>query len=288
MALTASEATAQVAKATGRELTLVGALAGGETGATEICDREGGRFVLKWEDDPSNRARRREAVILAERLRTEAAWPVPRQEAIEADGWLFVVQELRPGHPVTHVSPGLAGELLDLHQARLGLARPTDPDRWAEDLLTTLTVGGQGYCLHESLRAHDARTRRLVHRIESIGRSLTREDLPGGDIVHWDLHPGNTLTVDGELSAVIDLDFAKVGDADFDLVTLAVASLATGADAGVRSRLFAAAFDELDDARRGAYVGHLLIRFIDWPIRRARPQEVELWLAHADRLLEGC
>src|SRR5207253_7243057 len=68
----------------------------------------------------------------------------------------------------------------------------------------------------------------------SIGRSLALTDIAGNDIVHGDLHPGNLLQLDGRLSAVIDMDYTRVGDADFDLAMLAVASLEIGVDSGVQ------------------------------------------------------
>lgn len=156
LTLTVAEATARVARATRRDLTLVGPLAGGETGATEIRDGDDGRFVLKWESDPVLRARRLDGVVLAERLRTEASWPVPRQEAVEDGSWLFVVQELLPGRPVTLLTHRMVDTLLGANEAQRGLAKPSDPDRWAEDLITTLTEGGNGYCRHDSLRATTA------------------------------------------------------------------------------------------------------------------------------------
>jgi aminoglycoside phosphotransferase (APT) family kinase protein len=147
-------------------------------------------------------------------------------------------------------------------------------------------VGGEGYCRHESLRDYDERTAALVAGIESFGRAVHPDDLDAGDVVHFDLHPGNILHQRGRLSAVVDTDFAQVGDAAFDLVTLALASLALSCDRGVRSRLFAAAFDGLSDVRRRAYLGHLFIRFLDWPIRRGRHDEVGFWLGHAESMLD--
>jgi aminoglycoside phosphotransferase (APT) family kinase protein len=126
----------------------------------------------------------------------------------------------------------------------------------------------------------------LVTRIEAFGRAVAPDDLVAGDVMHWDLHPGNLLHEQGTLSAVVDTDFAQVGDAAFDLVTLALASLALPCERGVRSRLFAAAFDGLSDVRRRAYLGHLFIRFVDWPIRRGRVDEVEFWLGHAAQMLD--
>jgi len=57
-------------------------------------------------------------------------------------------------------------------------------------------------------------------------------------------------------------------------------------DSGVRSRLFAVAFDELAPVRRRAYVSHVLLRLLDWSIRRERTGEIEFWLARADELLD--
>lgn len=52
------------------------------------------------------------------------------------------------------------------------------------------------------------------------------------DIVHGDLHPGNLLQTDGRLFAVVDLDYAKVGDGTFDLTLLALASLGVEVERG--------------------------------------------------------
>ena len=89
----------------------------------------------------------------------------------------------------------------------------------------------------------------------------------------------------GHLTAVIDTDFATTGDARFDLVTLAVTSWTVPCARGVRDRLSHAAFDTLTDQQRAAYVGHLLLRFLDWPIRRHRPDEIEFWLTRVEHLL---
>ncbi len=283
--LSSAEATKRYSTATSRTFELVGSLVGGETGATAIQELGRDRRVLKWESDPDNISRRLVAVALTERLRTEATWPVPRQHAIQDDGFLFVSQEFMRGETLTRLSDHVVDELLALHGRRLGLADADEPNGWGADMIAILVDGGKGYCLHEPLREYDKRTRRVVERIEAIGRALTPADLVGRDIVHADLHPGNLLQVDGQLSAVVDLDYARVGDAAFDLAFLAVAGLGTDADPGIRKRLFTHGIDGLDGKRRGAYVGNLLLRFLDWPIRKNRSGEVEFWLEQSERLL---
>lgn len=271
--------------ALGATFELVGPLTGGETGATEVRGPDGRRHVLKWELDSHNQRRRREGALLAERLRVDAGWPSPGQDVVEADGCLLVLQEFMVGSDVDHLSHELVDTLFALHGRRVGLAPDADPSRWAADMITVLVEGGNGYCLHQPLRDHDARTRRAVERIEEIGRALQPEDLIGFDIVHGDLHPGNLLHVDGRLTAIVDMDYTTVGDANFDLTMLAVSSLGVAVDSGVRSRLFERGVHALPEPKQHAYVANLVLRNLDWPIRKHRPAEIEFWLAEAERLL---
>jgi len=281
----AEEAASILTEVTGMPFCYVRRLSGGETGAHQFLGPDGAPIVVKWDTTPDGRAIRGEAVVLSERLRLEARWPVPGESIIEAEEVTFIVQEFMAGTSPIAIDHELVDQLLDLHSRRLGLAGPDDPVRWPENLITTLAVGGNGYCRHESFYGYDERTRSLIGRIESFGCSLRAEDFIGHDVVHWDLHPGNLLVDDGELSAVVDTDFAIVGDAGFDLVMLALTSLNVECESGVRSRLLTEAFDDLDELRAQAYLGHLFVRLIDWPIRRNSPTEVDFWLARAGELL---
>ncbi len=281
----AEHAIALLSQTTGESYRLVGRLHGGETGAHQVVGPAGRRLVVKWDPRPATRPQRYDAVALSERLRVDAHWPVPPERTVATEDCLFVLQDFMPGTPVESLGHQLVDGLLALHPGRLGLARSDDPGQWPDVLITTLTVGGEGYCLHESLRVHNARTASLVARIETFGHAIDQVDLVGHDIVHWDLHPGNLLHDGGTLAAVVDTDFAKVGDAAFDLVSLALASLSVRCDPGVRARLFAAAFDDLDEQRRLAYLAHLFIRYLDWSIRRGRGAEVDAWLTRADEML---
>ncbi len=280
----AEQAVALLREATGEAYELVGRLSGGETGAHEVRHGSGGeRLVLKWERDPGSQALRRDGVELAERLRTRAGWPVPRQRIVETPGCLLVLQTFMAGLPVRIFTSGLADELLALHRRRLGLGAGRSAKPWAERLIRTLVVGGHGYCLHESLRRYDDRTASLVEEIEAFGARLSPDDFVGDDIVHWDLHPGNLLAQAGELSAIVDTDFCVVGDGAFDLVTLALCSGVVPCAPGVRRELFRQALDPLPPLRRTAYLGHLFVRVLDWPIRRGDADEVEFWLAQIER-----
>ena len=284
-AVDAEAAASIITDVTGKPFRYVGQLSGGETGAHQFLGPDGRPVVVKWDTTPDGRAIRAQSVVLSERLRCQAGWPVPAESVIHAEEITFIVQELMPGTAPTEIDHRLVDQLLELHALRLGLADPHDPVRWPDNLITTLTVGGNGYCRHDSFQRYDERTRSLIRRIESFGRSLQAEDFIGHDVVHWDLHPGNLLVAGGDLSAVVDTDFVLAGDAAFDLVMLAVTSLGMACESGVRSRLFSQAFDNLNELRAQAYLGHLFVRLIDWPIRRNSPTEVDFWLGRADELL---
>jgi hypothetical protein len=281
----ALEATRKLSETTGRDFALVGRLAGGETGAHEVRGPDDERLVLKWELDPSSQLSRRVAVGLTDRLHNEAHWPVPRQECFDVGDWLLITQELLPGRPMKSVTHALLDQLLELHHARLELARPDDDSSWPQHLIETLAVGGVGYCLHEPLRNHSPRTADLIDRIERLASTLDTDALAGRDIVHWDWHPGNMLEVDGQLSAVIDNDFVTTGDAAFDLVTVAITCLQVVCEDGVRDRIDTVAYDGLSLQRREAYEAHLLLRLIDWAIRARRPDDIEFWVHEAQERL---
>lgn len=282
----AAAATEMLSAANATPYSLVGALAGGETGATEIRRLDGKRFVLKWDQDDDNQARRRLGAHLTERLRTEADWPVPEQELVDVDGTLLIVQEFMPGSNVEHLSHDLVDRILELHRARLGLT-VDDCGEWGVYLIRMLTEGGSGYCLHEPLRSFDSRTRAVIERFEEIGRSTDPNDLAGCDITHFDLHPGNMLQIDGNLTAVVDMDYVRIGDAAFDLTMFAIASLGVTADPGVRERLFDLGVEALSDAKRNVYVANLLLRNLDWAIRKSRRSDIEFWLSQTERLMPG-
>ena len=282
-AVSPSEATPLLEEATGCSFRPLGPLPGGETGGQFLADSSGQRHVLKCETDPGRADLRRTGAELAERLRVQAGWPVPAQQLFPVGEVLLILQAFLPGATVDHLTHRIVDDVEELHQRRLSLELEAS-GTWAEGLLETLVVGGDGYCLHEPLRTYDDRTRRIVERIEEIGHSVDPGDLPGHHVIHGDLHPGNMLQLDGALSAVVDLDYARLGDASFDLVMLAVSSLSTTVEAGVRTRLFRSVH-ALADGARNAYLAHLLLRCLDWPIRKGRTREVEFWIERADELL---
>lgn len=306
MPLAAAELTPeQVARwltaALGAPYRYVGRFAGGETGAYEVRSPQGERLVLKWNCDPAAFAIRSRAVALTDRLRRVGGWPVPHQRVVELtmDGALVdastpanagdercqvILQEHLPGAPAATLTQSLADELVALVERarRLGSGESS----LASTMVETLVHGGWGYCLHEPMRSYDARTKALIERIEAIGRSV--QDAPplaATDIVHFDLHLGNVLVVDGRVSAIIDTEYTTVGDGRFDLVALAACSSEHEPQPGVEDALWARVDREVDEPWRTAFVAHLMLRNVDWAIRNHGADDVEHWLAEANRRL---
>ena len=65
---------------------------------------------------------------------------------------------------------------------------------------------------------------------------------------------------------------------------LAVSSLEHECDNKTKHMLMEVGIEGLDQARRLAYVANMILRFLDWAIRKNRPSEIDFWLDHADWL----
>lgn len=272
----------------GARFELLRVLPGGR--ALEIADEGGVHFVLKWDDHSASKRRRRAAIDAARLLGRDAGWPVPVFDLAEDEDWLYVRQGLMPGAEPTQLTRSLAEQVIDLVAATagLGVALAATSD-WPLRLVDTLVVDPMDptvYCSHEPLRLHSAEGCRLVSQIEDIGDALSDSALGGAnDLMHWDLHPGNILVVDGEISAVIDLDNAGPGPRGFDLMTFALSSQILPADTGVRSDLFAEARGGVNEELRLATIAHLTLRFANWAIRTDHHAVAEHWIAEGNRRL---
>lgn len=72
---------------------------------------------------------------------------------------------------------------MDLLRDAGDLARPP----WPAWLLETIETGGDGYCLHATMR--QARTGALLHRSQTLARRNQRDQPRTRDVVHFDMNP---------------------------------------------------------------------------------------------------
>lgn len=263
-----------VRRETGIAFVVSGSLDGGQVGAARVRWPDGHEGVLKWRPDFD--VGRMEAGPLAavEALRTRG-YPAPATELVVQVGTaVATVQELLPGSKTDCLDERRFAQALALNALHVGaLAERMD----VPNTHLYLRDDGPGYCLHEPLRQFSARAADLERRIAAIGAECD-ERMPGFDVVHQDFHPGNMLSMGGELTGVIDWDGAGRGDAGFDLVTLRFGIHPAGAERSVVERLDALLDDMPTHVLRPAWA-HMSLRMTDWAIRHFPSDEVETWIA---------
>jgi Ser/Thr protein kinase RdoA (MazF antagonist) len=246
---------------------------GGESGSTYLAtDSAGTRSVLKVSRNPGGDAdgQLRALGDVVTRLRARG-YPAARLQASgQVDGLAFWLQECLPGTVLERRADladsaalsGLLPELLRLNDAQAGLG--SGAYRLSELIITTLTVGGEGYCVHATLEERPD-TRDLLGALRrTAGRCLPA--IPEcDDYVHYDFTLANLLTDGSGITGVIDINPPPLtGDRAFDLVTL-LFYLYDRAD--IRDRLRARAMELTGDRAVRAYLAHMVLRQVDWSLR---------------------
>jgi Ser/Thr protein kinase RdoA (MazF antagonist) len=242
----------------GIDLASLVAADGGESGSTFLAtDRAGASSVLKL-------SRYREFGALTEvvnRLRGRG-YPAARLHASgQVDGQAFWLQERLPGAVLEEIGP-LLPELLRLNDAQAGLG--DGAHRVADLLATTLTVGGDGYCVHATLEARPD-TRDLLATLRRTADRCLDAIPERDDYVHYDFTPANLLTDGAGITGVIDINPPPLtGDRAFDLATLLFYHYDRD---DLRDRLRARARELTDDSALRVYLAHMVLRQVDWSLR---------------------
>jgi hypothetical protein len=202
------------------------------------------------------------------RLR-DRGYPAPRIRAVgQIPGLVFWVQERLAGMSLDRVDgpaplSGLLPELLRLNDAQAGLGG-TGPGDWRDQLVRTLTAGGDGYCVHATLAGRPD-TRELLQVVRRIGDRCGPGIPAGGDFVHYDFAPANLLSDGMSITGVIDLSpLVPAGDRAFDLATLLFYCYD---EDDVREPLCARLLELADPQAARAYLAHMVLRQVDWSLR---------------------
>jgi aminoglycoside phosphotransferase (APT) family kinase protein len=128
-------------------------------------------------------------------------YPAPEYVgAGQSGGSVFTVQRRLPGQPLHRVRPP-----------------------WPAWLLDTIETGGNGCCLHATMR-QSPDTAALLRHLQTLARRNRPDEIRTRDVVHFDMNPANILHSGGRLTGVVDwnipLDGAGQGDRGFDVATL--------------------------------------------------------------------
>ena len=200
------------------------ALGGRSQGAWFATARDGAPVVLKW--SPGETMADRYAALLPglDELRARGA-PVPEYLHVGAfDGGTLSAQRFLPGRSEDNPSPAVVESMVRCIAAKAGIGGPrpaADQRTWGAFVVRTLTVGQDGWAMHEPLRTGGRRSAAVLDRAEAVGADADPGCFPDDGLVHRDLHTDNVLIDDGALSGIIDWEEACAGDHRFDLVAFA-------------------------------------------------------------------
>jgi hypothetical protein len=276
--MTAETVLRLVREMNGVAISLEGPCEGGETGAYFGRLPTGERLVFKWSENPNRLGPLRVIADALSALHTDA-YPLPSYgPVLPFDGGVLIAQAVVGGGWSDVVADELGRALLACRRFLVGRAVAIADEPWGRFIIRTLTEGGDGYALHEPLRAHDNRTREVLDWIESVGWEAREADFHDGDLVHFDFHHRNVLQdLDGLLIAVVDWEGVRQGDSAFDLVTLAFGLVIADCTVELVERTWEEAIAATSGTCLRAYVAHMALRRLDWTIR-FHPQEVDYWV----------
>jgi hypothetical protein len=247
----------------------------GEQGAYRIDETDGQSFVLKQRAGVEYVKRLACITSITQGLK-EKGYPVPHYELIGTfDASTYWVQTVLPGQPLTALTKPLAQAVIKLNQ--LQTAGPEKSDvPWGKLMLDTLLIGGDGYCVHESLKKYSNYTADILARLKAFAENFRTDELQSDGIVHIDFSPNNILVEADTITGVVDWDGVQHGDRHFDLCCLMI-QCAADAGAGILQ-------DYLEKSVPVStirfYAAHMVLRQLDWLIRFYNAAEVENCLAN--------
>jgi hypothetical protein len=287
--LDAERMAADLEHATGVRVIVDGPCPGGEVGAAYVRWDDGHRSILKWRPQTTLEDMQAGPLKVVSVLRS-VGYPAPATElAAQVGDAVVTIQELLPGTTVNLLNESTLDQALALNDLQ---ASALDEHREIQNVSLYLTEDGPGFCLHEPLRQHSPRTKKLEAWITEVGKQYP-EQLQGNDAMHLDFHSGNLLAQDGKLTGVIDWDGAARGDRRFDLLTLRFGAhpypphLAPAArvDRAVENRLDEILDSFPPDVLRPLWA-HMSLRMTDWTIRHFTPPQVDHWLDLAEQRVD--
>ena len=199
-------------------LVVVGSLAGGEHGALAVDSRAGDPLVLKV-FAPTDHVRLAEAMRVADRVRTRGV-PVPDPYwSGTTNDRAYTLQRRCEGEIPHDLEASHATQLLEFWDAHRD-AMPEGSD-WPERAVRALLVGDvELWAEHAPIRAAGGAAMEVLQEIIAIGEAADAAVLRGTDAMHGDWHHRNLLVRGQTVSAVIDWESARAGDARYDLVLL--------------------------------------------------------------------
>ena len=259
-----------------------GAFRGGEgPGAYRLRD-ERGVAVLKVVDD--NALARLPAVAEATDELRHRGYPAARYLRFGShDGTGWVLQEFLSGEPIFDAyRPAHINRVLELNamQSDFPVALPDD---WPGLVSSAVVDGGDGFCLHETMREYSSEASDLLDELVDLTRSNVAGVQPRRDLVHLDFTGANVLAVEDDITGVIDFEAARLGDRGFDLVAFQYYLFENEA---WRRPMWDAALEISGPSGLKVYFAHMILRQSEWSMRFHDAKTVRDVLDRSRRVLD--
>jgi hypothetical protein len=253
----------------------------GEQGAFVVADESGRRWVLKWAPGARNLGWHQGPQRVTDLLRG-IGYPAPQYLLIEKlpEG-IYSLQSVLPGAPLRRLTPALLPRLLELNRLQVGRAVPDSAD-YHQELINTVLVGGDGYCLHESLQQHSRGTAEMLRVLQALVVAHLDAPRRTNDIVHTDFAHSNILVHGEQVGGVVDWHGAYTGDCSFDLATLLFYAYD---DADMRKQLWEYALARASLKLLSIYLAHMILRQVDWSLRYHDQATSERYITTGQMLL---
>ncbi|WP_091532074.1 phosphotransferase [Microlunatus soli] len=194
--------------------------------------------------------------------------PIPRllERGIVADH-SYLIYEFVEGEWPPSIDLGLARQMLTLIDRQRDAAPGPEP-RSAPALLATMLTDGDATLdiAPARLREHPAGRTILTTTLAAL-EACDPRNLRTTDIVHGDFAPENLLVRDGEITAVVDWEQARVGDVGFDLAGMIYdIEIGDKADPDVLGGLYRAIHEQLPRDAWRLYLGIYAVRYASWAL----------------------
>jgi aminoglycoside phosphotransferase (APT) family kinase protein len=270
----------------------------GESRSTYLVTSGSGDLIVKLVPESADALDNQRRLLRLVGTLRKRAYPAPEYLGAERTGGVvFTAQRRMPGEtlepgpgkpPEERLFARLLPELLAAIELQTDLG---DLDRppWPSWLITTIEVGGDGYCLHDTMR-RSADTALLLERVQSIARRNVDASVRGDDVVHFDMNPANVLHSGGRLSGIVDWNVpfagAAQGDRGFDVATLLFYTYDL---ASTREHLWQAALAISGISWTAVYLCHLCLRQVEWSRRHSPASAAEArFMRIAWAVLDDC
>ena len=254
----------------------------GEQGAFVVTDHLNSRWVLKWAPGAENLQWMQGAKTVTDLLRS-LSYPAPYYLLIgKIPEGIYSIQSVLPGSPMRHLPPTHLPHLFELNEIQVGRAIPDRKD-WHQEVINTVLIGGDGYCLHASLQKHSPGTAKLLQTLQTLVIAHQDEPHRTSDIVHGDFQHSNILIHDGQISGIVDWDNSFAGDCIFDIATLLFYSYDI---VEVREELWEYALERVSLKLLSMYFAHLILRQVDWSLRYHDQTTSEHYIIRGQALLQ--